>query len=69
MYQNPIGFGPVPNPIDLGSAFVADLSFGIAVWLGVAAVVYLALLPLALRRREPERTEIATDAVLLRTAA
>jgi hypothetical protein len=57
MYQIPTGFGPIPDPVGLSAAFVTDLSFGFAAWLGVAAVVYLALLPVALRRSRPERSE------------
>jgi hypothetical protein len=69
MYQLPAGFGPIPDPTSFGSIFVQDLSFGFAVWLGIPAVVYLALLPLALRRSEPDRTEIVHEPVALREAA
>ena len=50
MYQNPIGYGPILDPASFG-AFTSDVTFGFVVWLGVAAIAYLAVLPLALRRR------------------
>ena len=50
MYQNPIGYGPILDHASF-AAFTSDVTLGLAVWLGVAAIAYLAMLPLALRRR------------------
>jgi hypothetical protein len=50
MYQIPIGSNPIPDPASFGAAFMSDATFGFAVWLAVAAIVYVALLPLALHR-------------------
>jgi len=52
MYQIPIGSIPIADPVSFSTAFMSDLTFGFAVWLALAAVAYLAVLPLALRRRE-----------------
>jgi hypothetical protein len=49
MYQNPIGYGPILDPASF-AAFTSDVTFGFAVWLGVAAIAHLAVLPLAFRR-------------------
>lgn len=69
MYQVPTAFGPIPDPTSVSAALVSDVTFGFAAWLAVAAVVYLAVLPLALRRREVAPIETASGDIALREAA
>jgi hypothetical protein len=49
MDQNPIDYGSVLHPPSF-AAFTSDVTFGLAVWLGGAAIAHLAVLPLAFRR-------------------
>ena len=69
MIQLPVGFGPIPDPNAFGSAFVPDLGYGLAAGLAIAAVTLLALLPFALRRREPGRPAIVHEPIALPEAA
>ena len=69
MYQIPIGSIPIPDPASLSAAFMSDVTFCFAAWLAVAAVAYLAVLPLALRRREVASIETTSGNSALREAA
>ena len=69
MYPIPVGFAPIPDPVSFSSAFVSDMSLGFAAWLAIAAVVYLAILPVAFRRSERTRIETVRGDVALRQAA
>ena len=67
MYQIPIGSNPIPDPAGFGAAFTSDAVVGFAAWLAIAAIAYLELLPLALRRRRGAQTT-ANDVELSRAA-
>ena len=80
MFPIPIDLAPIPYPVhfaiapipDLsafGAGLPADLSIAFAIWLGLAAVVNLALLPLAFRQREPKVVETTPAVVVLPKAA
>ena len=57
MNELAIGIGLTAAPLtdlsNLGSAFVSEMTFVGTAWLGLAAVLSLIVLPLALRRAEP----------------
>jgi hypothetical protein len=61
MYGIPIGASPILDPPTFGATFTSDVTFGFAAWLAVAAVGYLVVLPLALRRREVMHLVTAPD--------
>lgn len=69
MYHFPIDSSPIPDPASLSAAFMSDVTFGFAAWLAVAALAYLALLPLALRRHEVASIEAISGDSALREAA
>jgi len=66
MYQIP---NPIPDPASFGAAFMSDVTFGFAAWLAVAGIAYLALLPLALRRRRVVQIATGSGHVELPKAA
>ena len=66
MYQIP---NSIPDPASCGAAFMSDVTFGFAAWLAVAAIAYVALLPLALRRRQVAQIETGSGSVELPKAA
>ena len=61
MYSIPMGSSPILDPATFGATFMSDVTFGFAAWLAVAAVGYLVVLPLALRRREVVHIVTAPD--------
>jgi hypothetical protein len=48
---------------------VSDVTLVLAAWIAAAAVVYLAVLPLAFRRRETAQIQTAWDGGAIRNAA
>jgi hypothetical protein len=60
MYEFPLALGLVPHLTVSAAPFAQVLTVAGGVWLGIAAITFLALIPLALRRG-PSRLEAPTD--------
>ncbi len=69
MYHFPNGSSPIPDPASFSAAFMSDVTFGLGAWLAVAALAYLAVLPLALRHREVASIEATSGNSAIREAA
>jgi hypothetical protein len=69
MCQLQIGSNPIPDPASFSATFMSDVTFGFAVWLAVAAIADVALLPLALRRRQVAQIETGSGNIELPKAA
>jgi hypothetical protein len=53
MYEFPLALGLVPHLTPSATAFAEVLTVAGGVWLGIAAITFLALVPLARRRQAP----------------
>ena len=68
MFNFPVDFAPVPYALSFSAGF-SDVQVAVAAWLGMAAVAYLVLLAVALRRSDRKQVEITHVATELRDAA
>jgi len=69
MYGPSTASSSILDPGTFGAVLMSDVTFGFAAWLAVAAVGYLVVLPLALRRREAPHIPTASGNIAIRHAA